>query len=179
MQTRALTRSHYRPDGGMRAAWWPIVLGGPLALALPLGYLLHALLQRGWYLVGVVTAVAALALGLLISIFVALAHCRKPVCVGAIGATAGLVMYLGSYYFGMLAQLPPGNALRLDLLPDYIVVRLKTDVGRAMGRPNQVRKPSLSTNCLGFLLDLAASMGVAAAVPVRRARRPYVPALGQ
>ena len=163
----------------MRAGWWPVLIIGAFLLAIVFGGLLHWLLQRGWYLVILVPSAAGLVLGVLISVFVALAHCRRPVTAGAVGAMAGLAMYLGSFYFGMLGQLPPGNAWRLDLLPGYIAVRLRTDVGRAIGRPNPGRQPSFSANCVAFSIELALTMCMAAAAPALRARRSYVPELGQ
>lgn len=177
------SRPRYVPDGGMSAGRWPVLLAGALLAALAGGWLLHQLLVLRWYLVILVPGVVALVIALVLGLLVAWAHSRRPVFAALLGGSTGLCMYLASFYFGMVSQLPAGNAHRLDLLPGYILARLQTDVkhqvGKAQPQNQPAAKPRFGENVGVFSIELLLVVAFAAFPPSRRARRPYVVELGQ
>lgn len=176
------SRPHYVSDGGIRFERLWIFAAAILPSSLACGALLNWLLQQGWYLIVLVPLIAAMLVGVAVAAAVVLSHCRNTIVATLAGGFAGLLMYLSYYYFGLQAELPPGQAHRLDLLPQYIAARLQTDVeqGIAGRRPgNAPKKPRLAGNIFSFLLELTGSIVLAAAVPYLRAKRPYVAELGR
>ncbi len=154
-----------------------------LPVAIAVGASMNWLLHQGWYLIGLVPLVAAMLVGAAAAAGVIYSHCRNRLLAAALGGAAGLTMYLAYYYFGMLSEVLPGNAHRLDLLPQYIRARLETDVKQDLMRPRRgnaaAQRPRLSSNVAMFVLDIACSVVVAGFVPYLRSKRPYVKDLGQ
>lgn len=165
----------------MAAGRWPLLLTGSLLAALAGGWSLYQLLvlKANWYIPILLPGAAGLIVGVAVAWVVARLHCRRPRVAGLVGAAAGLSMYFGSYYFGMLSQLPPGNAHRLDLLPGYVLACLNRG-GLRQVRPQPQNPPLAKPRYFAvFSLELLAALVFAALSPWRRARRPYVAGLGQ
>ena len=78
-----------------------------LLVAVILAYGMAELFRVGHYYIGIVPALAGLAVAGLIRVAVAKGNCRNPGIAGAAGATAGLILYLGYFYIGMVNDLKP------------------------------------------------------------------------
>jgi hypothetical protein len=167
----------------MSPSAWPALLAATSLLALIAGCGLWWLEEQHWYFVILVPSIAAVLVGFALAAVVALTHCRQPLVAAAAGVITTVLMMAAHYYFGMIHELPPGQAHRLDLLPRYIVARLETDVEEEVGAPRPAnappRNPSLFGNSVRLSIELICAMILAASLPASRARRPYVPDLGQ
>ena len=185
----AVSRRRYTPDGGMPVGSWGLLAGGSFLAAMAGGWLLWRLFVVDWYLVGLVPAVFGLILGLAVGGLVRLGHCRKPGVAAALGGAAGLIMFLGYYYFSLVSQLPPGNAHRLDLLPRYVLARLEGDVQRevkpdlpGLGPPvlkEPAPQPSFGLNVLWFALEAGVIVVIATGAPWLASQRPYAAEIGR
>jgi hypothetical protein len=167
----------------MEASAWPALLAGTILLALAAGCGLWWLEEQHWYFVILVPSFAAVLIGFALAAIVALTHCRQTLAAAAAGVCAGILMLAAHYYFGMVHDLPPGHAHRLDLLARYIVARLETDVEEKVGAPRPAnappKQPSLFGNSLRLSIELICAMVLAASLPASRARRPYVADVAQ
>jgi hypothetical protein len=59
---------------------------------------------------------------------VSVGHCRSRRVGQLLGLTAGVVLYLGYYYVGLVQETGVRSAYRVDRLPAYIVWRMQTTV---------------------------------------------------
>jgi len=107
-----------------------------LAVAAILAVGMFQLFRLGHYYVVIVPILAALLVALMIKLAVGKGHCRSPWVGGAAGVLAGLVLYLGYFYFGMIYQLGPETATHPELLPYYLRARMMTDVIRDAAAPS-------------------------------------------
>ncbi len=108
------------------------------------------------------------------------AKCRNRWLAACVGALAGAAAFLGYFYVSMLHILPPGNAHRIDLFPDFIVARMQTDVIGNFGRQNNgPPKPTVFLNWGTFLFELGICSILPAATAWTRAQRAYCAELRQ
>jgi hypothetical protein len=154
---------------------WLVV---PFGLAGLLAGLLFWLFSVGHYYIIIMPAVAALAVGGCLKLAIGKGHCRnRPVAIAA-GVCAGLLLYLGYYYCGMVYHFGPAAARRPDLLPDYIRMRIQTDVLRDAHdsrRDNDTarRKGSAFINWGVFAVETVIVLGFTTAAGLARARKSY------
>lgn len=175
-------RSSYQSDFGVSWLRLPALFAGALLTALAIALCLKFAFSLGWYLIILLPAVGGLALGGALHVLVGWTHCRNHWLAGCVGVLAGLIAYLGYYHFCLIDLLPPGNAWRVDLLPKYIALRMKTDVVKEVGKPDlnpQANKPAAPLNYFGFGLELLMVVGCAATFSWKRARQAYCVELGQ
>lgn len=175
-------RLRYVSDSGVAWPVLPLLVVGSVAAGLGVAWGLKLAYSHGWYLIGLVPALGGLALGGVLHLLVGWAHCRNRWLAGALGLLVGLASYLGYYELCLVDELPPGFGWRVDLLPDYIWLRLQTDVAKDLGKPDiagAAQKPVTPLNCLLFLIELGAMAGLAAGFSWSRARQAYCPELGQ
>ncbi len=173
-------RAQYRSDLGVSVLRLPMLLAGALLAAGAVAWALQFLFFHGWYLLFLVPMAGAACLAGALYWLVDGAHCRNHWLAGLLGMTTGLAAFLGYFHLCLVQELPPGHALRIDLLPDYIAFRMKTDVARDVGRPdrgNQPEKPTAGLNWYTFVFELAVMVGFPAVAAWRRSRRAYCPEL--
>jgi len=179
-------RERYRPDGGMKWNLLPLVIAGPFAVAVGVAAFLNIAFKNGFYYVLVLPLTASLLPAGTVYFVLWHSHCRKPFFAACVGLSTGLVAYLGYYHFGLLRWLPPGQVHRVDLLPDYIVFRMKTDVQEMDPQPADNNDPlpipnpvDAGINWVMFLLELGLFSGVTTFIAWSRARRAYCAEAGQ
>ena len=138
---------------------------------------LFLLFHAGHYYVIIMPVVAALAVGGLVSLAVNQGHCRNQLVAGAAGFCAGLVLYLGSYYCGMIYHLGPEASGRLDWLSHYIRLRMETDVTHNTYDTDRdskrKRSGNLYVNWGRFGIELILVLGLTTAAGIKRSRKSY------
>src|SRR5258708_3673778 len=95
-------RTFYKSSG--RVDWlrfFPWLLAA-FAVAIVLAWGLFQLFLAGYYYMVFVPAVAALVVAGVMRLAVVKGLCRNPLVGAAAGATAGVLLYLGYFYFGMV-----------------------------------------------------------------------------
>jgi len=146
-------RERYEPSGGIDWRFAPLAAGTFIA-ALALGGLLYLLFQAGVYLLLLIPAFMAIPLSFLVYGAVRAGHCRSRLIGSALGLAAGVVLYLGSYYTGMVHSIGLGGWHRIDLLPRYIEWRAQNDVARGNHGPAD-EKPKPGLNLFFMILELS------------------------
>jgi hypothetical protein len=169
-------REHYRPDQGVNPLLLPVLVGLPAGTAVGTAWLLKTAYLGGWYWIILLPCLLAFVLGGMMHAAVALSHCRQPAIAALIGLSAGLLAYLGYFYFAMTNLLPNAS---LESLPDYIQWRMETDVDADVGRPARGGEPSVFRNWWAFVIELLFLVGVPLVMGRRRARQAYSSELGQ
>src|SRR5216683_2549674 len=116
----------YRPSG--KVNWGKFLPLSMLVLVISgsLAYLLHFALIHGFYYIFIVPALAALIVAGFELLAISRGHCRSRVAAILLGVIAGLFLYLGHYYVGMIELVGPRSAFKLPLLPRYIALRMST-----------------------------------------------------
>lgn len=173
--TDSSQREQYVSDGGVSWVRVPLSLFVVTAASLACGFLLNKLFELGWYLIILIPFLAAIGLGGLMNGFVIATRCRNYLFATVVGGGVGIGAYLAYFFFGMHSILPPGQGLRLDLLPSYISLRMATDVQEDVGKPNNLKnnKPTPFLNWMMFAFELGALTIVPANFGWRRSRRAY------
>jgi hypothetical protein len=155
--------------------WAALVFVAAIALAA----ILYLLFKIGFYLVLLVPVFAGLGLAGVVILAVRKGHCRSRLAAALLGGVAGVVLYLGYFYIGMVEDLGPDRTADFKLLPSYINYRMKTTVIRDVNSPDRDRRddgPSperVYFNWVFFVLEFGFIVGAAAVGGGRWARRPY------
>lgn len=172
-------RSQYTPDGQMAWSRLPL-LALPIVTALLTGLLLAWLFHAGWYLLFLTALLAAGIVCCSTWLTVHLLRCRIPKLAAFIGLLAGSVAYLSYFYFDMVAQFGPNAIARVDMVPEYIHLRMQNDVQEDVGGglPNRkARKPNVMMNWFTFGYEALMIVGCAVEVARRAAWRAWDPKL--
>ncbi|WP_146374126.1 hypothetical protein [Symmachiella macrocystis] len=171
----------------------PLLLGGSLLAAIGLAWLLNLALETGWYYLPFTPLIAALVLSGVLVFLIQWSHCRKPIFAAFLGLVMSLIAFLGVYHFGLINALPPGNAHRIDLLPEYIKLRMQFDQQDEIGKPDkEAANPAGNQmplrpknpadeghNWFLFFWSLVFYVGFSLFFAWARARRAYCPELKQ
>jgi hypothetical protein len=168
-------RERYVSDMGMMVAGVPMLICGTIAAALGAGYILAWLFDHGWYFIILMPALLALALGGVLHMLVAASKCRNHWLAGGLGAVAGVLAYVGYFYFCMQQDpnLPP-QFNGVEFLPHYIAARMATDVQEDVGKPQiNPRKPVAFMNWMLAGCEMCFFVGIASSFGWCRARRAY------
>ncbi len=182
-QAQSFPGREFYQSGG--ANWPPFILWLflPFAAAVLLAFGLFELFNYGEYYVIILPLIAAAGVAVLIHLAVARGHCRSPLVGGLIGAAAGLVLYFGYFYFGMIYHLGPKAVDRLDVLPRYIQARMHSDVIRDVGTDSdeqtKTNKSDPRFNWFTFGIELVCCAGAPGIAGFLRARKPYCRACHQ
>jgi hypothetical protein len=173
-----LGRAHYRSSCDIHftsfLTWLGLALGGAVMLAAAMYWLYHV----GHYYLLIVPLLTALAVGGLARLAVNKGHCRNRWVGWITGGLLGIVLYLGSYYIGMVHLLGSQVAGHPQVLAQYIRFRLTTDRVRdshrgADGEEVAPRRADVAINWFSFGLECLASLGIVATAAGRRAGKPY------
>jgi len=185
MQDNATTaRNVYVPSGNLN---WFRFLTGLLLSAATAGLMACCLFfayQKGLYFMLIAPILASLpAIGVW---YLALtqAHCRNKRIAGIASVALALLLYFGYYYLGLLQIVGLRHADRVDLLPQYIHLRIKTDVLREAHMPQaaQPKKPGVVDevfNWFFFGSELIIVVALFAGTGVTRASRAYCECCGK
>ncbi len=135
MDTWQEYRAVYRPGG--RVHWFKLIPGliATAGVAVVLAWCLSFAFENGFYLILVAPFIAGLALAGTWYVTLTWSHCRNKRFAVASSIALALISSLGSYEFGLLKIVGVRNVQRIDLLPAYIQLRMKTDAPRPANRP--------------------------------------------
>jgi hypothetical protein len=158
---------------------------GPLAIAawavsFGLAALLYVLLLHGLYYMIIVPLLAALVVAGMLLLVIHFGRCRSRFVGGCVGGIAGVVLYLGQFYIGMVHELGAEYAHRLDVLPHYIAMRMQTDttgdIGNDKPESEEDRERRASDqigNWVTFTFEFGFVLLFTVGAAVMRARRAY------
>jgi hypothetical protein len=175
-------RAQYRSDFSAAWQYLPISIAIIVLAAVGLAWFMNLAYDYGWYLIILLPFLCSLALAGVIYAMVAWCRCRNRWLAGAVGVLAGLVCYLGFYDFGLREMLPPGIGWRIEMLPNYIELRMKTDVQKDVGRPDDPQRketPVPFMNWFMFVCELGLIVGFGAWAGWHRAGYAYCRELGK
>jgi len=171
-------RSSFQSSG--KVNWVRFIPFAALAwiVSAVLAVLLFFLFLWGIYLVLLVPLIFGLGVGGMVMLAVHRGDCRNRLIASVLGVLTGATLYLGYYYVGMVHDLGPFYADRIDLLPRYIAFRMKTQVIRDVHSPSDEprRKPdsfSHGSNWVFFALEFGLVLALATGPGFRRAAKPY------
>jgi hypothetical protein len=99
-----------------------------LSVSAALAFGMNFLFEHGLYYIPLVAMFAGLIGGGMVVLAIHKGHCRSALVGLTLGLLAGVETLAGYYYVGMVSAFGPEMASRLDLLPEYITLRMKTDM---------------------------------------------------
>ena len=176
--TSAETRAVYRPSGKVRGSQFLLGFLASAAVALVMAWCLAFALRKGFYFYCLVPLLASLPMLGVWSASLSWSHCRnKTLATGASIVLAGL-LYFGYFHFAMLDVIGLRNAERVDLLPQYVRMRMQTDVPQdpRFAQPARRKPPGIVDevfNWVFFAFDLATVTAVTVLVGRFRVARAY------
>jgi hypothetical protein len=172
-------RTRYRSSGlvdiGPFLAWTLLAL----AVAAALAAFMYWLFDMGQYYVIIVPALCGLAVAGMAVLAVARGHCRNRAVALFTGVLLAIVLYIGSYYIGMIHQLGPRTATRMDVLVQYIRLRMATDVERSSTSPAddedrpRRHRGSEGSNWVRFGIESVFVLGFVTVAAYRRSQKGY------
>ena len=171
-------RNFYKANGvhWMKFLPW-LTLAFVVAVALAAG--MAQLFAVGHYYIFIVPLLAALCVAGMLNLAVNKGHCRNAVVGGLAGLCAGVVLYIGYFYFGMVHDLGPETANHPEFVPSYIRLRMAIEVTRDVHNPHREEKPNTPTkagiymNWGRFVFELGVVLAITIAGAANRARKPY------
>ncbi|MDB6065479.1 MAG: hypothetical protein JWR26_1687 [Pedosphaera sp.] len=140
---------------------------------------LFLLFKVGLYFVVFVPVIAGVATGGMVMLAVRKGHCRGSLVAGLLAAVAGVTVYLGSFYVGMVYQTGWENATDLAMFPRYIRFRMATDVVRDEHSPAHDSSPDAPSpegsyfNWARFFFEFGLVLAFPIGMGISQARRPY------
>jgi hypothetical protein len=173
-------RTHYSSSGTVNwvlfVPWYFLAL----ILSAALAAFMHLLFRWGHYYILIVPMVCALAVAGLGLLAVGRGHCRSPLMGAVGGGLAGLILYLGYYYVGMVDDLGRDSAGRPQLLPEYIRFRKQIEVTRDTHAPSpdedRPRRRSSGNTVMNWLVfggEFVFVLALTGGVMYRRSRKAY------
>lgn len=171
-------RESYRSSGKVR---WLVFLPGLVvitAFTMVMSLCLYLAFGLGFYLVFIAPIIAALMGAGLWNLILMWSHCRNYRLATTISVLLGLLLYLGYYHVGLMDAFGVQNVHRIDLLPQYILFRMETDVVRDAHdlRPAPAQGPDTVQqifNWVFFAGELACVIGMFVGVGAQRASKAY------
>jgi hypothetical protein len=176
----ALVRPRYRASGGVdlaRFGFWFVVAALPIALLA--GFLLSQVFDWGWYIIGLAPLVAgALAAGG-VALAVRFGRCRNRILGLMTGILAGSITYFSYYQFHLAGFIGFENVHRVDLLPDWVHLRVMTDQQKDVAAGDKpapkIRDAAVDTGFrwMFFAMDLILAIVPGAAAGWSCASKPF------
>jgi hypothetical protein len=145
MDTPEQPRAAYRPSG--KVSWLRFLPGLAVTagLAVVMAGCLFFAFQSGFYLILIAPLLATFPVAGVWYIVLTRSRCRNRAVAVGTSVVLALLLYLGYYYVGLVQIIGIANAGRIDLLPNYVRFRMKTDVARDahhMGDRNRPQAPA-------------------------------------
>lgn len=171
-------RIFYKGTGVDWARFLPWLLGAFIVASI-LAECMAELFRAGHYYILIVPLVAALCVGGMINVAVNRGHCRSSLIGGLAGFSAGILLYLGYFYWGMIHDFGTDVAGHPELLPRYIQVRMMIERTRDVHDPGRdddektARPDSAYFNWGRSGLELAFVLAITTGAGLKRARKPY------
>src|SRR5882724_7225321 len=177
-QAESFSGRHFYKGAGIDWGRFLPWLLAAVAVAAILAEGMAQLFRVGHYYVFIVPFAAAACVGGMISLAVNRGPCRRSIVAGLAGFTAGLLLYLGYFYFGMIHDFGTEIAGHPAALPDYIRLRMATEVTRDIHESNrdEPSKPSPGNryaNWARFGFELVLVVAITTGFGLKRSRKPY------
>lgn len=118
----------YHTSGQVAGARYGLCLMITLSIALGMAWLLYRLFVGGHYTYVYVPALLFLPVAGGLWIAVRLGHCRNVWVAAAAGVLLSVAFYLGYFHVHLVSLAGPRAIHRLDLLPQFIIHRMQSDV---------------------------------------------------
>ncbi|QDU60578.1 hypothetical protein Pan216_14240 [Planctomycetes bacterium Pan216] len=167
-------REYYRPSGRVRPERFLMASVVLVVGAVASGLALHVLWMANFRLYVVGPILATIPLMWILRKSVLWSHCRSPLLAGGMAALLTGLVFVSEFYFNMLEEVGGAVAGRLDLLPNYILLRLKNDVVVQANRGGQMPAPAnFGLNVCFLLLDVVVLGAIGHESSRRLALRPY------
>ena len=172
-------RKSYSSSGAVNwTSFIPLILL-TLVVSAVLAVFMHLLFRWGHYYIFVVPAVCALPVAGMNILTMRTGHCRNPLIGAVVGCLAGVALYLGYYYAGMVDQLGVEHAGEIRLLPHYIRWRKEVEITSDLHSPGRDDRPMerdagrTVLNWLLFCGELVCVLAITTGAALHRARKPY------
>lgn len=170
---------YYHPSGYVEVTRLVVLSCIALLCCLALAVLLYVVYLGGFYYVIFVPFV--FSLGVMAAVDVALkhSHCRNRLIGAGLGTLAGVFLYLGSFHAGLIHVIGFEQIHRVDLLPSYIAVRMKTDTVEDDPAPQygpsdkSADTPDSGKNWIVFVVEFVLCLFMPGTVGFARAGKPY------
>ncbi len=176
-------RTYYRAKGVDWARFLPCCLAALVVAAL-LAEGMAELFRAGHYYIFIIPLLAALCVAGMMTFAVGQGRCRSVPIAALAGFGAGMVLYIGYFYFGMLRDLGPEFATRPAVLAKYIRLRMDVEVTRDINESDRDEKPNLPKqgdvylNWARFVFELGLVLVITIGEAVKRARKSIVNPVG-
>lgn len=144
-----------------------------------LAEIMAQLYVAGHYLIFIVPFAAALAVAGMMNLAVNKGHCRSAIVSGLAGFCAGLALYMGYFYLGMIHDFGPEIIGHPEALPTYIHLRMEVqkthDVNDAHSEDDNKMPTSfdVAMNWVFFAFEFGLVLVMTTGAGLRRARKPY------
>lgn len=169
-------RSVYRPSGKVNWLRLPFWTLATLLVSLGMAWCLYLIFEWGWYYFIIVPFLVSLPVLGAVCLAVHASRCRSRFVAAMLGVVAAVVFYLGYFHIHMVSLFGPQLVSRVDLLPQFVQVRMELDQVVDERGKKSVRGPIHNWVHFGIeLLGLTVMMGIVAA---GRARRAYCESCG-
>jgi hypothetical protein len=171
-------RTFYKGKGVDLGRFIPWLLAAFVVAAI-LAEGMAQLFRLGHYYIFIVPLAAAACVGGMVHLAVNRGHCRSPFVAGLAGFCAGLLLYIGYFYFGMLHDVGPEAVQHPEFFPKYMRLRMMIERTRDIhdtGRDDEEKAPradNVYMNWGRFGLELIFVVAVTAGMGIRRARKAY------
>lgn len=168
----------YQPSGRIdiiRSVPWLVLLGVGIVLCATL---LTIAFNMGLYIVIAMPVLASMLLALPILWLIGHGHWRNRWLAVVVAVLAAEAVYVGQYQTDLVWKTGLASVTRLDLLPEYLMFRMDTDVSRPSYIPeSKVDKAPSTSNSVKNWVTFAAESFLVVMFPVAfawtRAQRPF------
>jgi hypothetical protein len=138
------------------------------------------LFSIGQYYIFFVPLIAAVCVFGMITLAVNKGHCRSVWIGGLAGLCAGVVLYVGYFYFGMIHDFGPIAAGHPEVLPKYIRLRMRVerthDVGDSHHDDDEQKAPTAGNTYANWgrdAFEFGLVLLITTGAGLKRARKPY------
>lgn len=173
VDAHAAQRGIYVPTGRIAFDRFFLLSLVTLAAALFMAFLLDQAFVHNVYYIILMPILAALGVLPFLLSAIGFGHCRNRLFALVLAIVSSVVVYIGSYEFGLIREIGFENVREIQLLPSYIRYRMQTDVSEE--HPGLTREPTAEPGMNWFKLGLEQLCVMALLVPAayRRADRAY------
>ncbi len=171
--SRANPRGVYLPTGRIAFDRFFILSLLTLASALFMAFLLDQAFVHNVYYIILMPILAALGVLPFLLSAIGFGHCRNRLFALVLAIIASIVVYIGSYEFGLIREIGFENVREIQLLPSYIHYRMQTDVSEDHPGLNRDQSPEPGMNWFKLALEQLCVMALLVPAAYRRADRAF------
>ncbi|HEY1788528.1 MAG TPA: hypothetical protein VGJ73_10250 [Verrucomicrobiae bacterium] len=171
-------RTYYKGKGVDWARFLPWLLAAFICAAI-LAEGMAQLFAVGHYLIVIVPAIAALCVAGMLNLAVNRGHCRSQWVAGLSGFCAGIILYFGFFYLGMIHDFGSDALGHPEALPAYIHLRMMMERTHDVGAPapdDQGKAPGADPTFMNwgrFGFELLLVLVITTGAALRRSKKTY------